>query len=73
VKSGELPAPDIEARFVPVAMAAPNNAPVSPESDAGGSATLEVVLRNGRVLRLPDCAAPARVAQIADALDGGPR
>lgn len=73
VKAGELPAVDGEARFVPVAMAAQSNAPVIPESDAGVVATLEVVLRNGRVLRLPDCAVPARVAQLADALEGGPR
>jgi transposase len=71
VKAGELPAPDVEAHFVPVAVAVPINAPVTPEGDAG--ATLEVVLRNGRILRLPDCAAPARVAQIADALEGGLR
>lgn len=73
VKAGELPAPDGEARFVPVAVTAQSNIPVTPESDAGAGTTLEVVLRNGRILRLPDGAVPARVAQLADALEGGPR
>ena len=73
VKAGELPAPEGEVRFVPVTVAAQSNAPMMPESDAGVSVTLEVVLRNGRVLRLPDCAVPVRVAQLADALEGGLR
>jgi transposase len=33
--------------------------------------TIEVVLRNGRVLRLLDGAVPAHAAQLADALEGG--
>ena len=73
VKTGELSAPDGEARFMPVAVAAQSDAPMMPESNAGADAMLEVVLRNGRVLRLPDCAVPARVAQLADALEGGLR
>jgi transposase len=73
VKAGELPAPDGESHFVPVAVTSQSNAPVTPESDAGTGTTLEVVLRNGRILRLPDDAVPARVAQLADALEGGPR
>jgi transposase len=72
VKAGDLPSRDDEARFVPVAVTAQSNAPVMLESDGGG-AMLEVVLRNGRVLRLPDCAVPARVAHLADALEGGLR
>jgi transposase len=72
-KTGKLSAPDGEARFVPIAIAAQSSLPITPESDAGAGAVLEVVLRNGRVLRLPDCAAPARVAQFADALEGGLR
>jgi transposase len=72
-KTGALSAPDGEARFVPVAVASQSNAAVMPDSEAGAGAMLEVVLRNGRVLRLPDCAVPARVAQLADALEGGLR
>jgi hypothetical protein len=34
---------------------------------------IEVVLRNGRVLRLPDGVAPARVAALADMLEGSGR
>jgi transposase len=73
VKTGELSEPDGGVRFMPVAVAAQSDASVMPESNAGAGAMLEVVLRNGRVLRLPDCAVPARVAQIADALEGGLR
>jgi transposase len=71
VKAGELRACDDEVRFTAVAVAAQSNAAVEPESAAGLGTTLEVVLRNGRVLRLADCAVPARVAQLADALEGG--
>jgi transposase len=73
LKAGELPAPDGEARFVPVAVATPSNASAMQESDSGDSVMVEVVLRNGRVLRLSDCVAPGRVAQLADALEGGQR
>lgn len=73
VKTGELSAPDGEARFMPVAVAAQSDVPMMPASNAGADAMLEVVLRNGRILRLPDCAVPARVAQLADALEGGLR
>jgi len=36
----------------------------------GRDAIIEVVLRNGRVLRLPDGVAPARAMALADALEG---
>jgi transposase len=47
---------------------------VNDRGRAGGrgeyaSAMIEVVLRNGRVLRLSECAAPSRVAPLADALE----
>jgi transposase len=46
----------------------------APRSDARvGSACVEVVLRNGRVLRVSDDAAPGRVAALADALEGSGR
>ena len=42
-----------------------------PETPRGADAALiEVVLRNGRVLRVPDDAATIRVAALADALEG---
>jgi len=42
-----------------------------PETPPGAAAALiEVVLRNGRVLRVPDDAATIRVAALADALEG---
>jgi hypothetical protein len=37
------------------------------------AALIEVVLRNGRVLRVPDDAATIRVAALADALEGSDR
>jgi transposase len=56
-------APDEQARFALVAVA------------NGGTecarAIIEVVLRNGRVLRLSERAVPAHAAQLADALEGG--
>jgi transposase len=69
MKTGELPAPG-EARFVPVAVAAPSDAPAMRESDAVVGAMVEVVLRNGRILRLSDGVVPGRVAQLADVLEG---
>jgi transposase len=73
MKAGEVPAPDDEARFVPVAVAAPSNVPPMRESDAGVGVMVEVVLRNGRVLRLSDGVVPGRLAQLADVLEGGVR
>jgi transposase len=74
MKTGELPAPDGEAHFVPVAVAtAPGNAPAMRESDVDVGVMVEVVLRNGRVLRLSDGVVPRHVAQLADVLEGGVR
>jgi transposase len=70
MKTGELPAPDGEARFVAVAVAAPSDAPAMGERDAVVGAMVEVVLRNGRILRLSDGVVPGRVAQLADVLEG---
>lgn len=62
---------------MPVAVSAEANVAALGKADAaalrkpgGGSAVIEVVLRNGRVLRLPDDVAPARVIALADALEG---
>ena len=70
-KTGELSvAPDGEARFVPVSVAAESSVAGLAGDDAGVGSVVEVMLRNGRVLRLPEGLAPRRVALLADALDG---
>jgi hypothetical protein len=38
-------------------------------SDRGDDSVIEVLLRNGRILRLSESAAPTRVAPLADALE----
>jgi|SRR5882724_4573452 len=70
-KTGELSvAPDGEARFRPVAVATENGVahPTRDDDDAGS--IVEVVLRNGRLLRLSDRMAAGRAALLADALEG---
>ena len=67
-------APADEVRFSPVVVASDGGAARRARSDAdAGEAVIEVVLRNGRVLRLPDGVAPARVAALADMLEGSGR
>jgi transposase len=61
------------ARFVPVAIAAGNGACAVTADGIGLGAVIEVVLRNGRVLRLPEGVTPARAVILADALEGLPR
>jgi len=53
---------DGQSNFALVAVAA--------ESNECTDSTIEVVLRNGRVLRLSEAASPGRAAQLADALEG---
>jgi transposase len=61
-------------RFVPVAVASDGKTAPPTRGAAGGRpAVIEVVLRNGRVLRVPEDAAPARVARLADVLEGSGR
>jgi transposase len=56
------------AGFSPVVVA--SDVPRAARSDAGADgAVIEVVLRNGRLLRVPEDAAPARVVTLADALE----
>jgi transposase len=57
------------SRFVPVAVAAHGDGTAA-RIDA---AVIEVVLRNGRRLRLPEGVGTARVVTLADALEGGGR
>jgi transposase len=62
-KAGALSTtPDDQSRFALVTVAAAN-------SECAGS-MVEVVLRNGRVLRLSEAVVPGRAAQLADALEG---
>ena len=64
-------APDGGCRLVPVAVALGGGAAVPTRGNAGvGRAVIEVVLRNGRVLRLPEGVAAARMVTLADALEG---
>jgi transposase len=59
-------------RFLPVAIAAEPRAAVVgvATSAAGVEPVVEVVLRNGRVLRLPEEVTPGRAGALADALEG---
>jgi transposase len=60
--------------FSRVVVASDGGQPGASRSDAGADvALIEVVLRNGRVLRVPDDAAAVRVAALADALEGSGR
>jgi transposase len=54
--------------FAPVAIVPVATASAARES--GGAAMVEVVLRNGRVLRLCASMAPGNAARFADALEG---
>lgn len=56
------------AGFSPVVVAPDAPRAALSDADADG-AMIEVVLRNGRLLRVPEDAAPARVATLADVLD----
>jgi transposase len=70
-KTGELSvAPDGEARFRPVAVAAEDSVALPTRTSEGAGSMVEVVLRNGRLLRLSDRVVPGRAALLADALEG---
>jgi transposase len=58
------------ARFVPVTVARGNGATPMTRDGVGLGPVIEVVLRNGRVLRLPEGVTPARAVILADALEG---
>jgi transposase-like protein len=64
--------PAQECQFVPIAVA-PAQSKVCEQREATVGTVppmIELVLRNGRVLRLPEGVAPARAAALAEALDG---
>lgn len=67
--TGASPLSSDRSRFALVAVTAANGLGRAGGRDEYPSAMIEVVLRNGRVLRLPECAAPSRVAPLADALE----
>jgi transposase len=64
-----------ECQLVPIAVA-PAESTVCEQpkpADTDAPAVIELVLRNGRVLRLPEAVTPARAAALAEALEGGRR
>jgi transposase len=69
-RTGALSAGRSEAKvgFAPVAIV-PVATPATARED-GHAAMMEVVLRNGRVLRLSESMAPGNAARFADALEG---
>jgi transposase len=70
-KSGELSAgPAAEVQFAPVVVTTRSGVAVAPISDPGDGLMVEVVLRNGRLLRLSERMAPTRAALLADAMEG---
>lgn len=59
-------------QFAPVALVAPKVLDVAPEPGVPrGGGVIELLLKNGRILRLPDGVAPLRVARLVEALEGG--
>ena len=54
---------------MPVAIATGDGAAAVTADGVGLGPVIEVVLRNGRVLRLPEGVAPARAVALADALE----
>jgi transposase len=62
-------APEGQSRFALVAVAAGSSARSLTRSDHHCDCVVEVVLRNGRILRLSEGATPTRVAPLADALE----
>jgi len=70
-KTGELSvAADCDARFRPVAVAAEDSVALPTRNGEEAGSVVEVVLRNGRLLRLSDRMAAGRAALLADALEG---
>ena len=71
---GSLPlAPGARACFAPVEIAAVDQAALPAPGmvpDPGSRLVIEVVLRNGRVVRFPERIGARRAARLADALDG---
>jgi transposase len=62
----------VSTQFAPVAVAVPPTLAGAEAAAVCGNA-IEVRLRNGQILRVPEGVAPARVAQLAEALEGNAR
>ena len=64
-----------ECRFVPIAVAPAEGKISNLSKEAADDALpiIELVLRNGRLLRLPEGVTPARAAALAEALEGSRR
>jgi transposase len=68
---GELSGPSPgEVRFAPVAVMAGADLKAAIPSGGKDAPVIEVMLRNGRVLRLCERVTPANAAKLADALEG---
>ena len=71
MRNGMLPAAaDDGVQFVPVTITAARGASRVSAGGCDVEPAIEVVLRNGRVLRVPDGVAPARAGALADAIEG---
>jgi transposase len=69
-RMGELSGPSRgEVRFAPVTIMADADLKAAIPSGAQDAPVIEVVLRNGRVLRLRETVAPGDAARLADALE----
>jgi transposase len=64
---------DGEAGFAQVTLAPASDSVQSPPNEAREGAVVEVLLRNGRVLRLSERVTSAHAARLADALEAGGR
>jgi len=65
--------PNPQARFVPVELAGADQPALPPAAIAAETTpplVIEVVLRNGRVMRFPERIEARRAARLVDALDG---
>src|SRR5439155_3245736 len=60
-----------EARFAPVAIVPAADAVAATASEAKDAARIEVVLRNGRILRLSEGVTPGDAARFAESLEAG--
>jgi len=69
-RAGVLSRADEGCGFTPVTIASVDGAVVASGTALSVGAVIEVVLRNGRVLRLPEGVAPTRAVMLADALEG---
>jgi hypothetical protein len=63
----------VETHFASVAVMAAAGAMSPIAGETGGAAVIEVVLRNGRILRLSERVTPENAARVADALEAGGR